>query len=59
MKPGINTSEFWLVLVSQLCVAAIAVDLFPVASLGAKVTAMASMTLGALGYAASRSFVKR
>lgn len=58
MKPGYQTTEFWLTLASNLIGGAISVGLVPSEGTSAKVIALMSLTLATYGYTYSRGMVK-
>lgn len=59
VKPGVKTSEFWLILISIVLANILAVGLLPEDSVWAKVVVVAVNSLAALGYGLERVMVKR
>ena len=58
-KPGVKTTEFWLVLIAIVLTQVTAQGLISEGSVWAKVVAATLGTLAALGYVASRTIVKK
>lgn len=59
MTPGYKTTEFWLTLLAHLMSALVLCDVVAPGSPWAKVVAVVTMMLSALGYGVSRAMVKK
>lgn len=59
LTPGPRTSEFWLKILAIVAAALIQSNLLPSTSEAAKIVATISIMLGALGYGAMRTSLKR
>lgn len=59
VKPGYRTTEFYLKLVATLLTALYASDVIPTEGVATKIAAIAATVLGYLGYAVSRTMVKK
>lgn len=57
-KPGYQSSEFYLVLTSNLIAAFLASGLLPDTHVAVKIAAFAASALSSLGYSAARAYVK-
>ena len=58
VKPGWQTTEFWLKVAAILLTALFASGVIPTSGMAAQITAIAATILGALGYTVSRTMVK-
>ncbi len=58
MTPGYKTTELYLTLAAHLVAAFLAMGIFPDTHVAVKVAAFAAAALAAMGYTASRAFVK-
>lgn len=58
VKPGYQTTEFWLKIAAIVLTALFASGAIPTSGPLATVTAIAATMLGALGYTVSRTFAK-
>jgi Na+-transporting NADH:ubiquinone oxidoreductase subunit NqrD len=58
VKPGVQTSEFWLTLLVQIVGGSVTVGLVPQAGIVAKLVALVLMVLSAYGYTKQRTDLK-
>jgi hypothetical protein len=59
MRRGASTSEFWLSLLAVVVGAVVASGLLPTDGVAVRLAGIASTTLAALGYTASRTSLKK
>lgn len=59
VKPGYQTTEFWLSIAATVIGFAFASGVFPVESSGDKILGLAAVVLSSLGYTVSRTLVKK